>query len=141
MTRNRLALIGLLAMALAGFVSFSIYRVLNGAVNTSRANALTTVVAAANDFPAGTKLDESDLRLSKMPRNDLPPGSFSSVSEVVGRAVTVPLMKGSPVVAGQLAPLSAGSGLPALIPTQTLLSSSPGSRAPRPPAARLRARW
>ena len=93
MTRNRLALIGLLAMALAGFVSFSIYRVLNGAVNTSRANALTTVVAAANDFPAGTKLDESDLRLSKMPRNDLPPGSFSSVSEVVGRAVTVPLLK------------------------------------------------
>jgi type II secretory pathway component PulJ len=47
MTRNRLALIGLVALALAAFVSVSIFRVLNGAVIASRANALTTVVAAA----------------------------------------------------------------------------------------------
>jgi len=116
MTRNRLALIGLVALALAAFVSLSIYRVLNGAVNSSRANALTTVVAASADLPAGTKLNESDLRLVKMPRTDLPPGSFSSVSDVVGRASIVPMLKGAPVLSGQLAAANAGSGLPALIP-------------------------
>jgi pilus assembly protein CpaB len=117
MTRNRLALIGLVAMALAAFVSLSIYRVLNGAVNSSRANALTTIVAAASDVPAGTKLNESDLRLVKMPHKDLPPGSYASVADVVGRAVTVPLMKGAPVLSGQLAAPNAGSGMPALIPS------------------------
>lgn len=117
MTRNRLALIGLVAMALAAFVSLSIYRVLTGAVKSSRANALTALVAAANDLPAGSKLNESDLRLVKMPHNDLPPGSFTSVSEVVGRAVITPIMKGAPVMAGQLADANAGAGLPALIPS------------------------
>jgi pilus assembly protein CpaB len=117
MTRNRLALIGLVAMALAAFVSLSIYRVLTGAVKSGQATALTTVVAAANDLPAGSKLNESDLRLVKMPHNDLPPGSFTSVSEVVGRAVTTPIMKGAPVMLGQLANPNAGAGLPALIPS------------------------
>jgi pilus assembly protein CpaB len=117
MTRNRLALIGLIALALAAFVSMSIYKVLNGVVRAGRGTALTTVVAAANDVPAGTMLNGSDLRLVKMQHSDLPPGSFSAIADVVGRAVMVPLMKGSPVVAGQLAAANAGSGLPALIPS------------------------
>jgi pilus assembly protein CpaB len=117
MTRNRLALIGLVALALAGFVSFQMYRVLNGALNASRVNTLTTVVAAANDVPAGTRLNESDLRLVKMRMTDLPPGSFHTVSEAVGRAVMLPLSKGEPVLQAKLAALNGGSGMPALIPS------------------------
>jgi pilus assembly protein CpaB len=116
MTRNRLMFIGLIAMALAAFVSTSIYKMLTGAANDADAKALTTIVATSSDVPAGTKLEGGDLRLIKMRRNELPPGSFSSIPEVVGRAAIVPLMKGAPVVAGQLASSRMGSGLPALIP-------------------------
>jgi pilus assembly protein CpaB len=109
-------MIGLVALALAGFVSLSIYRLLSGAVSSSKANALTTVVVAATDLPPGTKLNEGDLRLAKIRRNDMLPGSFAMVSDVVGRAVRVSLTKGAPVLDAQLAASSAGSGLPVLIP-------------------------
>jgi pilus assembly protein CpaB len=116
MTRNRLVLIGLVALLLAGFISVQMYRVLNHAVTQLEKNTPTTIVAAANAIPAGVKLSESDLRLLKMPQSEVPAGAFRSVSEVVGRAVTTPLAKGDFVLAAKLAGPNAGSGLPVLIP-------------------------
>lgn len=116
MTRNRLAMIGLLALALAAFVSMSIYKVLRGVVNASHASTLTTVVAAANAIPAGAKLQERDLRLVKMPLTDVPPGAFHSTIDAAGRAARIPIAKGELVMAAKLAELNGGAGLAALIP-------------------------
>jgi pilus assembly protein CpaB len=116
MTRNRLVLIGLVALLLAGFISVQMYRVLNHAVLQIEKNTPTAVVAAATAIPPGVKLTEADVRLLKMPQGEIPAGAFRTVSEVVGRAVTTPLSKGDFVLAAKLAAPNAGSGLPILIP-------------------------
>lgn len=116
MTRNRLVLIGLVALLLAGFISVQMYRVLNHAVLQIEKNTPTAIVAAATAIPPGVKLTEADVRLLKMPQGEIPAGAFRTVSEVVGRAVTTPLSKGDFVLAAKLAAPNAGSGLPILIP-------------------------
>ncbi|HYG98778.1 MAG TPA: Flp pilus assembly protein CpaB [Terriglobales bacterium] len=117
MNRNRLVLIGVVALGLAAFVSFSIYRVLRVAMGAQRATPTTTVVVAATDLAVGTRLEEKDLRLAKFPESDLPPGVFHSTAEAVGRGVIVPMTKNELVIISKLAGENAGAGLPALIPS------------------------
>lgn len=117
MNRNRLVLIGLVALGLAFFVSFSIYRVLRVAMGSQQATPTTTVVVAAADLPVGTRLEEKDLRLARYPESELPPGAFHSTAEAVGRGVVVPITKNELVMASKLAGENAGAGLPALIPS------------------------
>ena len=117
MNRNRLIVIALVAVGLAAFVSFSIYRIMRVAVGNKAGVATTTVVVAAADLPVGTKLEESDLRLAQYPASDLPPGAFTAISQVVGRGVVVPVVKNEVVLDQKLAAESAGAGLPSLIPT------------------------
>lgn len=116
MNRNRLVLIGVVALALAAFVSFAIYRILRVAMGTQHVAATTTVVIAANDLAVGTKLEEKDLRLVKLPESDLPPGFFRSPMEAVGRGVVVPMTKNEVITTSKVAGENAGAGLPALIP-------------------------
>lgn len=116
MNRNRLVMIGIVALALAAFVSFSIYRVLRVSMASNRVTT-TTVVAAATDIAVGTKLEEKDLRLMKMLETDLPPGVYRNTADVVGRGVVVPMSKGELVLASKLAASAAGAGLPSLVPT------------------------
>jgi pilus assembly protein CpaB len=117
MNRNRLVAIGLLAVCLALIASFALYRAfLRYAVSPNSAMTTTTIVAAANDLPVGTKLEEKDLRLVKAPATDLPPGVFHSTSEVVGRGVILPITKNETILASQLASENGGAGLPSLIP-------------------------
>jgi pilus assembly protein CpaB len=116
MNRNRLVLIGVVALALAAFVSFAIYRILRVAMGTQHATATTTVVVAATDLAVGTKLEEKDLRLAKFPETDLPPGVFHSSMEAVGRGVIVPMSKNELITTSKVAGENAGAGLPSLIP-------------------------
>lgn len=117
MNRNRLLLIGIVALGLAAFVSFSIYRVLRTAMGTQRVETSTTIVVAAADLPVGTKLEEQDLRLVKFPSSNLPPGIFRTVAEAVGRGVVVPITKNEMIMESKLAAENAGAGLPSLIPS------------------------
>ncbi len=117
MNRNRLLMIGVVALLLATFVSYSIYRVLRVAMAANHPTATTTVVAAAANLPVGTRLEEKDLRLIKMPTADLPPGAHFATSEVVGRGVVVPMTKSELVLDSKLAGANAGAGLPSLIPS------------------------
>lgn len=117
MNRNRLLMIGVVALGLAGIVSLLIYRFLRGAINTGPTTSMAAVVVAATDLPVGTRLQENHLRLVKMPDTDLPPGTFRSLPEVVGRGVVVPMTKNELVLAGKLASENGGAGLPSLIPS------------------------
>lgn len=115
MNRNRLVMIGIVALGLAGIVSLLIYRFLRVATVANRGTPMVTVVAAANDLPVGTRLEEKDVRLIKMPQSDLPPGTFFNTQEVVGRGVIVPITKNDLVLSSKLAGENAGAGLPGLI--------------------------
>jgi pilus assembly protein CpaB len=116
MNRNRLILIGLVAVGLAVVVSMTMYQLLRSAKDAQKGAPTTNVVVAATDLAIGEKLEEKDLRLAKFPDADLPPGVFRSTTEVVGRGVIVPMTKNEIVISNKLAGENAGAGMPSLIP-------------------------
>jgi len=115
MNRTRLLMIGVLALALGGFVSLLVYKNLQGR-NSASDEAGADVVVAAGDIQVGARLEEHDVRLAKFPASGLPPGAYSKRSQVLGHGVIIPISKGEFILPSKLAPENAGSGLPSLIP-------------------------
>jgi len=115
MNRNRLLLIGFIALALGAFVSLVVYRNLQSRAG-SKAPPGEEIVIAADDLQVGTKIDDKDIRLVRFPIGDLPAGCFHQKSKVVGRGVVLPIAKGEFVLPNKLAGENAGYGLPSLIP-------------------------
>src|SRR5207245_267509 len=116
MNRTRLLMIGFVALALAAFVSFTVYRRLNapGAANVPPGDNI--IIAAAN-ISLGAKIEDKDVKVVQLPAADLPPRHFRQKSQVLGRGVIVPIAQGEYVLPEKLAGENAGYGLPALIPT------------------------
>ena len=82
---------------------------------------LVYVVAAAQDIPVGKRIQAGDLKLITLDRKDQPKGTFLKTSDVVDRAVAVPISASELVLGGKLAGRGSGEGLTALI--------EPGTRA------------
>src|SRR5437016_5826565 len=74
-----------------------------------------TVAAAARDLTIGKRIEAADLKLVTLDRKDLPRGVFVKASDVVDRAVAVPIFAGEIVLNGKLAAKGSGEGLTALI--------------------------
>src|SRR5881397_769831 len=74
-----------------------------------------TVAAAARDLPIGKRIEAADLKLVTLDRKDLPRGVFLKTSDVVGRAVAVPIFAGEIVLNAKLSTKGSGDGLTALI--------------------------
>lgn len=115
MSRSRLFILGLVALAFGGFLALQVYR--NLQVRTAVANpADTTVLVAARDVQIGTRLGDGDVKSVRLPGADLPVGYYSSKSKIVGRGVILPISKGEFLLPSKLAAENSGSGLPSLIP-------------------------
>jgi len=115
MNRNRLLLIGFIALALGAFVSMVVYRNLQSRTN-SKAPLGEEIVVAADDLQVGTKIEDKDVRLVRFPSGELPVGCFHQKTKVVGRGVVQTIARGEFVLPNKLAGENAGSGLPSLIP-------------------------
>jgi pilus assembly protein CpaB len=115
MNRNRLLLIGFVALVLGALVSLVVYRNLQARAG-SKAPPGEDIVVAADDLQVGTKLEDKDVRMVHFPSENLPAGTFHSKTKVVGRGVILPIARGEFVLTSKLAGENAGSGLPALIP-------------------------
>jgi len=116
MNRSRLLMIGGLALAVGLLVSYTVYnrlRAFTGAGNNERG---VPVVMAADDIQVGTKLEAHDVHVVTLPQSAVPPGAFSGTSQVLGRGAILPVSKGEFILPSKLAALSAGSGLPSMIP-------------------------
>jgi pilus assembly protein CpaB len=74
------------------------------------------VVVAANDLNVGSKIEDRDLKIVRLPAESLPEGVFRSKTRVVGRGVVLPVSKGEFILPNKVAGENAGSGMPALIP-------------------------
>src|ERR1700686_3866888 len=115
MNRNRLLMIGVLALALGAFVSLLVYKNLRGK-GPSNDEAGAEGAVAADDIQVGARIEEHDVRLVQFPASAVPTGAYSKRSQVLGRGVIIPIAKGDFILLSKLAPENAGSGLPSLIP-------------------------
>ena len=114
MNRSRLLMIGVVALALGGFVSLIVYKNLQ-----SRNTGVVVgadIIVAANDIQVGSRIEERDVRVEQVPASAVPPGALTKRSLVMGRGVVVPIYKGEFFLPNRLAAENAGSGLPSLIP-------------------------
>jgi pilus assembly protein CpaB len=115
MNRNRLLLIGVVALVLGAFVSFGVYRNLQSKTG-SKAAPGEDVIVAAEDLQVGAKIGEKDIKIVHFPSADLPAGCFHIPSKVIGRGVVLPIQRGEFILTNKIAGENAGYGLPALIP-------------------------
>ncbi len=115
MNRTRLLFIGFLALGLGAFVSFVVYKNLMSKSSGGNEPGVDTVIAAS-DLQVGSKVEDRDVRIVKVPASIVPPNYFKAKSQVVGRGVVLPIQRGEYILPGKLAAENAGAGLPALIP-------------------------
>lgn len=115
MNRNRLLLIGVVALALGALVSLGVYQNLKSKTSRDTRPGVDAVVAAA-DIQVGAKLSDGDVRVVHYPDGSMPPNIFHAKSEVVGRGVILPISQGEFILPSKLAGENAGYGLPGLIP-------------------------
>ncbi|HUK17530.1 MAG TPA: Flp pilus assembly protein CpaB [Bryobacteraceae bacterium] len=115
MNRTRLMLIGVVALAMGGLVSFVVYHNLEAKTPADNRPGVNIVVAA-DDLQVGAKIEDRDVRVARFPEGELPQGVYHAPSQVVGRGVVLPISRGEFILPGKLAGENAGFGLPALIP-------------------------
>lgn len=115
--RNRIFAVLAIAVLAGGGLAYATYNAMNTQpVKTVTAPTQPVVVASA-DLTLGTQLSKDDVTVLNFPKGQTPAGSFSNVSDVVGRGLIVPVVKNEPVLAPKLASKEAGAGLPPVIPS------------------------
>src|ERR1700731_3381529 len=115
MNRTRLLMIGVVALALGALVSGVVYRNLlskGGGVMEPGVD----VMVAADDLQVGSRVEEHDIKIIKIPASDIPPSAPRRKADVLDHGVVLPIAKGEFLLSGKLAGENAGSGLPSLIP-------------------------
>ncbi len=105
-----------LAVILGLVAAILVHKAIARKSGPTQTSNLVTVVVAKADAPPGKELTKEDLSTSKIPAESAPGQIFSDPTQVVGRVVTTPLVKGETILESLLAPAGAGSGLQALIP-------------------------
>jgi pilus assembly protein CpaB len=115
MNRNRLLMIGVVALALGLFVSSAVYSNLKGK-GQPLATAGVEVVAASKDLAVGDKIHNDDVKMVRIPEAALPATAIRQKSEVLERGVVVPVSAGELLLPSKLAAENAGGSLPSLIP-------------------------
>jgi pilus assembly protein CpaB len=105
----------LVAAAVAGIVAtFAIHRYVT--VKTTVPVAATRqVIVAAADISPGTAISGQTVKAVTWPQAVIPPKSASSMREVEGRVVKVPIPQGNPILSSMLAPEGTAAGLSGIL--------------------------
>lgn len=74
------------------------------------------VATASRTLSPGDEVRPEDVALRPISADDAPEGTFVDVTQVIGRVVTVPMVKGQPVLESCLAPQGTAAGIQALVP-------------------------
>ena len=73
------------------------------------------VVAAAIAMPFGTRVEERHLKTVRMPEDAVPPGSFSTVEELIDKVTTQPIVAGEILMSARFVDQGDGSTLAAMV--------------------------
>jgi pilus assembly protein CpaB len=112
--RQRLVIVLLFALVIAGGASAVLYRLISSQLNASR-TATTQVVVAARNLASGELIKDGDVRMADFAGTP-PLGTLVSLDKALGRGVVDPIFQGEAVVDSRLAAPGAGAGLAATIP-------------------------
>ncbi len=99
MNRTRLIFIGVLALAVGAVASILAFRLLQSRAVAAQSGG-EDVVVAAGDIIVGTRIQDKDVRVVRVPAEALPPGRFTQKSKVVGRGVILPIAAGEFILPG-----------------------------------------
>jgi pilus assembly protein CpaB len=106
----------IVASVVAGLVAtFAIHRYVS--IKTTIPVAATRqVIVASGDISPGTALSSQLAKSVTWPLKVIPPKSASSMAEVEGRVVMVPIPQGNPILFSMLAPEGTAAGLSGILP-------------------------
>ena len=106
----------IIAAVAAGLVAtFAIHRYVS--IKTAIPVAATKpVVIAVGDISPGTPLSSHLVKAVSWPLKVIPPKAVSSMREVEGRVVMVPIPQGNPILLSMLAPEGTAAGLSGILP-------------------------
>jgi pilus assembly protein CpaB len=106
----------IVASVVAGLVAtFAIHRYVS--IKTTIPVAATRqVIVASGDISPGTALSGALAKSVTWPLKVIPPKSASSMAEVEGRVVMVPIPQGNPILFSMLAPEGTAAGLSGILP-------------------------
>lgn len=106
-------IIGILAVAVAGIASMSLYNYLKGQeAKVKEAVATESVVVAAVEIPVGSSITPQQVKILNWPKSAIPAGqTFSSVEQVTGRTTIDRYTPGEPIIEAKLIPKDGQSGI------------------------------
>ena len=114
MNRSRMLLLAAVAFIIAIGVTAFTYQALSNRLKP--VDDTTQIVVAALPVQVGAKLTEADVRLAPWPKAVPIDGSYTLVTEVIGRGVLVPMVPNEPILSTKLAAAGSGAGLMSTIP-------------------------
>jgi pilus assembly protein CpaB len=109
-------IVGILAVAIAAFASYSLYKYLKGQERQMQqavgaAVAAKKVVVADKEIPVGTAITPVHVKTVDWPAATVPHGAFEMPSAVVGRVPLYTYMPGDPIIEGKLVPKEGPAGI------------------------------
>ena len=114
--RSRIFAVLAIAILAGGGLAYGTYNFMQNQPVKTVATPTQPVVVAAADLQIGAEIKKEDVTVVNFPAGQAPQGSFSKVTDVVGRGLIVPVVTHEPILNPKLASKEAGVGLPPVIP-------------------------
>lgn len=105
MTRPQaVTIVTIVALVFAGLASWGVYSYLQQEAQKSKASQADAIVVAVGELPIGTKLDQTHVKVSTMPKSSIPAGSFADPKALAGRVLVRHLSPGDIITEQKLMP-------------------------------------
>ncbi len=79
------------------------------------AEKMVTIIAAARDMPAGTRLQKADLKTVRVPEKEVPKAAILDQKMAIDRPLLFPVGANEAIISSKVASAAGAEGLPALI--------------------------
>jgi pilus assembly protein CpaB len=116
MTRVRVFIVFVLAIAAGGVFAFGTYNYVQKLPVKTVAMPTKPVVVAANDLDIGAEIARDDIRVVDWPSAAVPANAISDPQEVIGRGIIMPMIQNEIFLPMKLSGKDVGGGLPPAIP-------------------------
>ena len=111
MDRQKIILIFVGAWISAALLTWFLY----ATTKAPRSEKMVAITAAARDMPAGTRLQNADLKTVRVPEKDVPKAAILDQKMAIDRPLLFPVGANEAIISNKVASAAGPEGLPALI--------------------------